>query len=158
MQITQWLQTKRPGLFRIKHVARLEQNHRKTMPMLLVGSLLVLLSLLLYVFKDYLFLPGLLGFLFCAQAVVVWYLTPRRLVIENDCLTVQYHNRSVSYSANDIDSIRALMTDQGQYRSVVIVFRDQKVLDLSAFHQTPFITFPVLSQWHEENVKMPVSV
>jgi hypothetical protein len=140
-EITEWLQTKRPGLFRMKHVARLEQNNMRTMPILLVGILFILLSLLLYIFRDYLFRPGLLGLFF-----------------ENDCLTVRYHNRSVSYSADDIAIILATMTQQEQFRSVVIVFRNQKkVLDLSVFKQTPFITFPVLSQWREENGKTPMS-
>lgn len=158
MEITQWLQTKRPGLFRIKHVARLEQNNTRMIPMLSVGILLVLLSLLLYVFKDYLFIPGLLGLFFGAQAVVSWYLSPRSLAVDNNCLIVRYHNRSVSYSADDIAGIRAWMTEQGQYRSVVIAFRDHKVLDLSVFQQTPFITFPVLSQWHEQNVTKPAAI
>lgn len=157
-EITEWLQTKRPGLFRIKHVAQLERNNMRTMPMLLVGIVLVSLSLLLYLFKDYLFTAGLLGFFFCGQAIISWYLSPRSLTIENDCLTVRYHNRSVTYSADDIAGIQALMTQQEQFRSVVIVFRDQKVLDLSVFKQTPFITFPVLSQWHEQNAKTLVSV
>jgi hypothetical protein len=158
-EITEWLQTKRPGLFRIKHVARLERNNMRTMPMLLAGVLLILLSLLLYIFKDYLFRSGLLGLFLAGQAVISWYLSPRSLVIENDCMTVRYHNRSVTYSADDIAVILASTTQQEQYRSVVIVFRNQKkVLDLSVFKQTPFITFPVLSQWREENSKYPVSV
>jgi hypothetical protein len=157
-ELTEWLQTKRPGLFRIKHVARLERNNMRTMPMLLAGALLVLLSLLLYLFKDYLFSPGLVGLFFVGQALASGYLSPRSLVIENDCLTVHYHNHSVTYSADDIAGIRARMTEQGQYHSVVVVLRDQKVLDLSVFRQTPFITFPVLSQWHAENVKKQAPV
>jgi hypothetical protein len=157
-EITEWLQTKRPGLFRIKHVARLERNNTRTMPMLLAGTLLIFLSLLLFIFKDYLFIPGLLGLFFIGQALGSWYLSPRSMVIENDCLTVHYHNRSVMYSAEDIASIRAGMSEQGQFQHVVVVLRDQKVLDLSVFRQTPFITFPVLSQWHEENVKKQTPV
>lgn len=159
MQITQWLQTKRPGLFRIKHVAQLMQNSIWTMPILWVGILQVVLFLLLYIFRDYVsYLLGLGGLFFGGQALVTWYISPRSLVIDNDCLIVRYHNRSVSYSAADITGIQAWMTDQGQYRFVMIAFRNKKVLDLSVFQQTPFITFPVLSQWHEENAKTVVSV
>lgn len=158
MEIAQWLQNKRPGLFRFKHVARLVRNDTRTLPMFLVGSLFVLLSVLLYVFRDYLFLPGLLGLLFCGQALASWYLSPRSLAIDNNCLTVQYHKGSVSYSADDIAGVQAWMTQQGQFRSVVIGFRDRKVLNLSAFRQTPFITFPVLKQWHDQNVTKPVPV
>jgi hypothetical protein len=153
MEITQWLQTKRPGLFRIKHVSRLEQNHTRMMPILLIGIIQVVLFLLLYIFRDYLsWLLGLVGLFFCGQALVSRYMAPRSLVIENDCMTVHYRNRSMSYSADEIAGIQAWMTEQGQFRSVVIAFHDQSVLDLSAFKQTPFITFPVLKQWHEQNV------
>jgi hypothetical protein len=154
MEITQWLQTKRPGLFRIKHVAQLRHNSVWRMPVLWVGILQVILFLLLYIFRDYVsYLLGIVGLFFCGQALVSWYISPRSLVLEGNSIIVRYRNRSVSYSADDIAGIQAWMTKQGQFRSVVIALHNKKVLDLSVFQQTPFITFPVLSQWHEESAK-----
>ena len=153
MEIAQQIQAKRPGLFRVKHVSQLVQNSSRTLPMLVVGSLLVVLTLLLYIFRGYpSLLTGLLGLFLSGQALIGWYLSPRSLKIDGNCLTVQYRNRSVSYSADDITGIQAWMTKQGQFRSVVVAFRDQKVLDTSVFRQTPYITYPALKQWHEENV------
>lgn len=156
-EITQAIQAKRPGLFRIKHVAQLVQKSLWTKPILLVGILQLVLFLLLYALRGYLsYLLGLVGLFFFGQALVNWYISPRSLVIHNNCLIVHYHNRSISYSADQIAGIQAWMTQQGQFRSVVIVFGDRKVLDLSTFRQTPFITFPVLKQWHDENVTKQV--
>jgi hypothetical protein len=116
-----------------------------------VGILLVGLSLLLYFYRDYLFIPGFVGVLFCVQALVSWYGSPRSLTLENNSLTVHYLNRSISLSADDIAAIQIRKTERDQFRSVALILRDQSILDISGFEPTPFITYPVLTLWHQKH-------
>lgn len=156
MEISAWINTKRPDLFKIRQVAWLVRNNTRNITVLAIGLMLVILTLLLYFYRDYLFIPGLLGLLFCGQALGNWYFSPRGLVIDRNCLIVRYRKGSVSYSADDIAGVQASKTQQDQFRSVVVVFRDQTALDMSAFQQTPFITYPVLKKWHQKSVTKSV--
>lgn len=157
MELSQWISTKRPDLFKIRQIAWLVRNNTKNIAILSIGFLLMMLALLLYLYRDYLLIAGILGPLFCVYALGNWYFSPRGLIIDRNCLIVRYRNRNVSYSADDVAGIRASKTQQDQFQSVVVGFRDRNVLDLSVFQQTPFITYPVLKRWHEKNSTNKVS-
>ena len=156
MEISQWIQTKRPDLFKIRQIAWLERSNTKNIAILSIGLVLIILSVLLYFYRDYLFLPGIAGVLLCGYAAGNWYFSPRGLIIDRNSLIVRYQKRSLSYSAHDIAGIQASKTQQDQFRSVVVGFRDQNVLDMSVFQQTPFITYPVLKKWHQKSVTKSV--
>jgi hypothetical protein len=51
---------------------------------------------------------------------------------------------------DDIESIQIGRTEQNQLKSVFIVFRNKRVMEVTGFKQTPFIIYPVLKQWHEK--------
>lgn len=160
MEISQWINTKRPDLFKIRQIAWLERSNTKNIVILSIGLVLVVLAVLLYFYRDYLFLPGIAGLLLCGYAAGNWYFSPRGMVIDGNNLIVRYQKRSVSYAAHDIADIRVSKTQQDQFRSVVVVvaFPKQNVLDMSAFRQTPFITYPVLKQWRQRNVTKQASI
>lgn len=149
VEIFDLLYSKRPDLFGIKKNIPLLRSYRNNLITLAIGLLLVILALLLYFYKDYLLFAGLLGLLFCAQALLSWYFSPRRITLENDCLIVNYLNKSVSYSADDIAAIQMKKTPQNQVKSVVVIFRNQKAMEISGFKQSPFIIYPVLGKWHQ---------
>jgi len=90
-----------------------------------------------------------IGLFFCAQSLLNWYSNPRNITLENDSLVMNYPNKSVSFSAEDIESVRLGKTEQEQITSVLMVFRDKKLMQISGFKQTPFIMYPVLKQWHQ---------
>jgi hypothetical protein len=152
MEISQWINTKRPDLFKIRQIAWLERNNNRNITIMSIGLLLVVLSGLLYFYRDYLFVPGVVGPLLCALAAGNWYFSPRGMVLDGNRLIVRFQKRSVSYAAHDIAGIQASKTQQDQFRSVVVGFRDRHALDLSVFQQTPFITYPVLKKWHQKSV------
>lgn len=158
MEISQWLQTKRPDLFRIRQIAWLERSNTRNIIYLAIGLLLVILSVLLYLYRDYLFIPGAAGLVFLGLAAGNWYFSPSGMVIDGNCLVIRYQKRSVSYAAHDIVDIRVSKTQQDQFHSVLVGFRNQTVLNLSVFQQTPFITYPVLKQWRHRNVIKQASV
>lgn len=144
------LYSKRPDLFSIKKNNPLLRNYRSDLTTLTIGVLLVILSLLLYARISYLDMTlGLLGLGYCGLAAYRWYSSPRKITLENNCLVVNYVNRSYSVSADEIADIQILKTRKNQLRSVAVISPDKKVIELSGFKQSPFIVFPVLSKWHQ---------
>jgi hypothetical protein len=145
------LYSKRSDLFSIKKNNPLLYSFKSTFIYLAIGLLLLLMSLLLYFNNSYLdILMMIIGLGNCGMALFTWYFSPRSITLENDCLIVNYINKSRSISADDIDAIQIGKTKQNQFKSVNIVFRDRRaVFSLSGFKQSPFIIYPVLSKWHQ---------
>ena len=155
VEIFDLLNSKRPDLFSIKKNNPLSYSFRSTFIYLAIGLLLILVSLLLYYNKSYLdILMMIIGLGNCGAALLKWYFSPRRINPENDCLVVDYANKSRSIAADEIESIQIGRTKQNQFRSVDIVFRDKRsILSLSGLKQSPFIVYPVLSKWHQMYTK-----
>lgn len=150
VEIFDLLYSKRADLFGIKKNNPLLRNYRNDLTTLTIGVLLIILSLLLYSTISYWDIPlGLLGLWYCGMAVFRWYSSPRKITLENDCLIVNYVNRSYSVSAAEIADIQILKTRKNQFRSVAVISPDKQVMELSGFKQSPFIVYPVLSKWHQ---------
>jgi hypothetical protein len=135
---------------------------KSTFIYLAIGLLLIIVSLLLYFFNNsymdiFMILIGLGN---CGAALFTWYFSPRKIILENDCLIVRYiNNKSKSISADDIDAIQIGRTRQNQFKSVDVLFRNRgSVLPLTGFKQSPFIVYPVLRKWHQMYAqKQPVA-
>lgn len=157
VEIFDLLYSRRPDLFSIKKNNPLVYSFKRTFTYLAIGLILISVSLLLYFNNNgYLNILMLLtGLGNCGAALLMWYFSPRSIVLENDCLIVKYiNNKSKSISADDIDAIEIGRTKQNQYKSVDILFRNrQSVLPLSGFKQSPFIIYPVLNKWHQMYAK-----
>jgi hypothetical protein len=152
IEIFDLLYSKRPDLFSIKKNNPLVYSLKSTFTYLAIGLLLISVSLLLYFNNSRLdILMLLIGLGNCGVALFQWYFSPRRIILENDCLIVKYiNNKSKSISADDIDAIEIGRTKQNQFKSVDIFFQNRRsVLPLSGFKQSPFIIYPVLSKWHQ---------
>lgn len=144
--------SKRADLFDMNKNNPLLRSFRSNVITLVIGLLLITLSLLLYAYKNYLYTSGFLGLLFCSQSLLSWYASPHSMALEGDRLVLNYLNRSLRFSVDDIESIQIGTTQQNQLKSVFIVFRDKRVMEVSGFKQTPFIIYPVLKQWHQNYV------
>jgi hypothetical protein len=156
VEIFDLLYSRRPDLFSIKKNNPFVYGFKSTFIYLAIGLLLILVSALLYFNNGYLsILMMLIGLGNCGAAIFNWYFSPRRVVLENDCLIVKYiNNKSRSISANDIDAIQIGRTKQNQFKSVNVLLRNgSSVIPLSGFKQSPFIIYPVLSKWHQMYAK-----
>jgi hypothetical protein len=153
VEIFDMLYSKRPDLFSIKKNNHLVRSFRSNLFFLAIGLLLIVLSLLLFFYKGYLLITGLLGLWICARALYRWYSSPRRITLENNCLILNYINRSYSITADNIAAIQIGRTKQNQFKSVAILFLDKNVMEISGFKQSPFVIYPVLSKWHQMYTK-----
>jgi hypothetical protein len=151
VEIFDLIYSRRPDLFSLKKNNLFVRSFRNNLITLAIGLLLIVVSFVLYFNIRYLdIFGGIVGLLFCAQALFSWYFSPRRITMQNDCLIVNYLNKSVSHSADDIADIQIGRTKQNQFKSVDIVFRGKRtVLPVSEFKQSPFIIYPVLHKWHQ---------
>ena len=141
---------KRPDLFGINRNNPLVRSFRSNVITLTIGLLIIILAVLLYFYKNYLYASGFLGLLFGFQSLLSWYSSPRNIALDENYLLVNYLNRSLRFSVDDIESIQIGRTEQNQLKSVFIVFRNKRVMEVSGFKQTPFIIYPVLKHWHEK--------
>lgn len=144
--------SKRADLFDINKNNPLLRSFRSNVITLTIGLLLIMLAFLLYFYKNYFYISGVLGLLFCLQSLLSWYFSPRSIALEDNCLVVNYLNRSLRFSVDDIESIQIGTTQQNQLKSVFIVFRNKRVMEVAGYKQTPFIIYPVLKQWHQNYV------
>jgi len=150
VEILNLIFSKRAELFDINKKNPLLRSFRNNIITLTIGLLLIILAVLLYFYKSFLYTSGLLGLLFCLQSLLSWYSSPRKIALEENYLLVNYLNRSLRFSVDDIESIQIGRTEQNQLKSVFIVFRNKRVMEVTGFKQTPFIIYPVLKQWHEK--------
>ena len=161
VEIFDALYSRRPDLFSIKKNNPLVRNFRNDLIFLAIGLLLIILSLLLYVYRNYFFASGLAGLFFIAWPVFKSYSSPHKITLENDCLIVKYANRSTSISADAIAGVEIGKTKQNQFKFVAVIFRDNSIMEIAGFKQSPFIIYPVLSKWHQMYTKrepgMPAS-
>jgi len=145
--------SKRSDLFDDYMNKPLLRSYRNNIGSFLIGLVLVMLALLLYFIKDYVFTAGLLGLFFWLQALFSWYLSPRSITLEGNKLVVHHVNKSVSILADDIVSVQTGKTQQGQITSVYLVFPNGRLMEISGYKQSPFIIYPVLKKWHETYAK-----
>jgi hypothetical protein len=97
VEIFDQIYAKRPDLFGIKKNNTLLRSYRNNLITLAIGLLLIALSSILYFKISYLdILGGIVGLLFCAQALFSWYSSPRKITLENDCLIVNSVNHRFS--------------------------------------------------------------
>lgn len=90
VEIFDLLYSKRPDLFSIKKNNTFVYTFRRTFMYLAMGLLLTFVSLLLYFSNGYLsLLMILLGLGNCGAALLMWYFSPRRIMLENNCLIVK---------------------------------------------------------------------
>ena len=158
IEIFNMLFSKRADLFDSHKNKPFLRSIKNNVGTLLVGLLLVILALLLYLIKDYVFTAGYLGLLFCIQAFLSWYSSPRSITLENNSLVVAYLRKSVSIPVDNLESVQIGKTKQGQVTSVFLVFKNKTQMEISGYNQTPLIIYPVLKQWHEKNIAAePVS-
>lgn len=142
--------SKRADLFDLYKNDPFSCSTTTTIGTLVMGLLFVILALFLYFYKNYFFVPGVLGLLFCIQSVTYLYINPRNITLENSRLIVNYVNKSISYSAGDIAAIQMGVTPQKQFVDVFMVLKDKRVMKMPRFKQALFIVYPVLKQWHEK--------
>lgn len=158
IEIFNMLFSKRADLFDSHKNKPFLRSIKNNVGTLLVGLILVILALLLYLIKDYVFTAGYLGLLFCIQAFLSWYSSPRSITLENNSLVVAYLRKSVSIPVDNLESVQIGKTKQGQVTSVFLVFKNKTQMEISGYNQTPLIIYPVLKQWHEKNIAAePVS-
>lgn len=152
-EISERVSSKRVDLFENYANKPILHSNRNIVVWLSIGLLLIILSILLYIVKDYVFTAGFLGLFFWLQAVVSWYSSPRRITLESNNLVVHYVNKSISIAADDIVSVQIGKTKQGQVTAVYLVFPNRRLMEISGYKQSPFIIYPVLKKWHETYAK-----
>jgi len=141
--------SKRADLFDAYKNDPISCSHKNNISTLVLGLVFIILSFLLYFYKNYFFVPGVLGLWLCIQSLINLYTNPRTITLENNRLVVNYLKKSISYSADDIASFQMGVSPQKQFVDVFMVLKDKRIMKMPRFKQGYFIFYPVLKQWHE---------
>jgi hypothetical protein len=81
-----------------------------------------------------------------------WFLSPQRILLENQTMVVSYLFREVSYTAGDIKSIALVKTKtrNGYIYFVQTNLKNGKSLKLSGFALGSVLMYQILKRWHEK--------
>jgi len=127
------------------------------------GLMVIFISGLSFIEQDHqdinwLFAPIFLGL--GLSIIVLSFLSPQKVVLENQTLSVKYLFKETSYKVSDINSItlEKRRTRDGYVYFVQVGLKTGKSLKLSGFKQGSALTYQILKRWHEKAVSVPNSI
>src|SRR6266498_4029357 len=119
------------------------------------GLFLIVISILLFFVSEG--SDKIYSLIFLAIGLFVignWFLSPKRLTLENKTLMLNYFFKEISYSADDIDSIslEKRRTKNGYVYFAQINLKSAKKIKLPTFKQGTALTYQILKRWHAKAI------